>query len=208
MKKVFVTLFAAVVFVFSASAQEFTPGWNLGVMGGVNYLTSNKWHIGQFEHITPNASLYLGYNVAPWLNLRGSVSGPAATFPTNKGKVAGKLNYVQVGFDAVADICNIFNYKEERFFSPYVFLGVAGSYRMAIDNEKAYFGPGVRAGLGFDIRLGNSMKLAIELQDNALNNKFNTLDDNSYYGGDIIHMKRPFKWDDNFAALIGLKFAL
>ena len=32
--------------------------------------------------------------------------------------------------------------------------------------------------------------------------------DNEYYGGNILHWKRPFKWDDVFAALVGLKFDL
>ncbi len=209
MKKVFVTIFAAIALTFAVNAQDFTPGWNLGVMGGINYVTSNRWgNIGRFEHVCPNATIYVGYDVAPWLNLRGSVSGPAGTYPTKGGKVAGKLNYAQVGIDAVADICDIFSYNPDRFFSPYVFLGVAGNYRFSVDNVKSNFGPGVRAGLGFDFRVSEKMKIAIELQDNALSNDFNTLNDNTYFGGNILKWKRPFKWDDNFAALIGVKFAL
>ena len=207
MKKVFVTIFAAIALTFAVNAQDFTPGWNLGVMGGINYVTSNNWGVGHFEHISPDATIYVGYEVAPWLDLRGSVSGPAGTYPAKGGKV-GKLNYAQVGIDAVADICDIFNYNPDRFFSPYVFLGVAGNCRFSVDNVKSNFGPGVRAGLGFDFRISEKMKIAIELQDNALSNDFNTLDDNTYFGGDILHIKRPFKWDDNFAALIGVKFAL
>lgn len=208
MKKVFVTIFAAAVLAFSVSAQDFTPGWNLGVMGGINYVTSNSWTIGKFEHVTPNVSLNMGYDVAPWLNLRGSLSGISGTYPTNKGKVAEKIKYAQLGVDGVVDICDIFSYNPERFFSPYVFLGVAGNYRFKVGNEDAAFCPGVRAGLGFDFRISDGVKIALELQDNGLNNKFNTLDDNTYFGGDILKWKRPFKWDDNFVALIGVKFAL
>ncbi len=207
MKKVIVTIFAAAVLAFSASAQDFTPGWNLGVMGGMNYVTSNSWgNLGRFEHVTPNVSVTMGYDVAPWLNLRGSLSGVSGTYP--KGNDKGKFSYAQLGVDGVVDICDIFNYNPERFFSPYVFLGVAGNYRFKVGNEKAAFCPGVRAGLGFDFRISDGVKIALELQDNGLNNKFNTLDDNDYYGGDILHIKRPFKWDDNFVALVGVKFAL
>ncbi len=206
MKKIFVVVFAAFALAFGAKAQDFTPGWNLGVMGGINYTTSNLWQTEQFSHITPNASLSLGYAVSPWFGLRASVSGPFANYPD--GKNVAKFNYAQIGLDAMIDICNIFNYNDERFFSPYVFLGGAGNYRFAVKNEAGYFGPGVRAGLGFNFRLGEKMSLAIELQDNALNNKFNTKNDNWVFGGNILNWKRPFQWDDNFAALIGLKFNL
>lgn len=207
MKRFIVVLCAALALSFSAKAQDFTPGWDLGVMGGMNYVTSNNWQISKFQHVTPNASLNLAYNVSPWLAFRASVSGAFGTYPI-QGKTIGKFNYAQAGLDAVIDICNLFNYNEERFFSPYIFVGGAGNYRLAVKDVKAYFGPGVRAGLGFDFRVSDKMKVAIELQDNALNNNFNSLDDNTYFGGDILMWKRPFKWDDNFAALIGVKFAL
>ena len=201
MKKVIFSIFAAVVLAFSAGAQDFTPGWNVGVMGGINYVTSNHWkNLGHFEHVTPN------FSVAPWLNLRGSLSGVSGTYPKSGDKE--NFNYAQIGVDGVVDICDIFNYNAERFFSPYVFLGVAGNYRFKAGNADGSFSPGVRAGLGFDFRLSDSIKLAVELHDNALNNDFNTLDDNTYFGGDILKWKRPFKWDDNFVVLIGVKFAL
>ncbi len=206
MKKVFVVVFAAFALAFGAKAQDFTPSWNLGVMGGANYTTSNLWQTSNFSHITPNASINLGYTVSPWFGLRASLSGPIANYP--QGKTAVKFGYAQIGVDAMFDICNMFSYNPERFFSPYIFVGGAGDYRFAGDAFQSYFGPGVRAGLGFNFRLGDKMALAIEFQDNALNNKFNTLDDNKLFGGDILGWKRPFQWDDNFAALIGLKFNL
>ena len=108
----------------------------------------------------------------------------------------------------MVDICNIFGYNPARFFSPYVFLGGAAGYRFPVEQVKGFFAPGVRAGLGFDFRLTDAIKLALEFQDNAQSNKWNTLDDNEFFGGDILHWKRPFRWDDNFAALVGLKFDL
>ncbi len=206
MKKLIVTVCAALTMAFAANAQEtFYPGWYFGVQGGVNYVSSNYWGLGKFQHLNPNASLNLGYDFAPWFGLRGSVSGPFGNFPTN-GTTINKYNYAQFGLDAVVDICNIFKYKETRFLSPYVFLGGAAGYRFQVGTVPASFIPGVRAGLGFNFRLSELVDLSLELQDNALNNKFNTLDDNELFGGDIIGWKRPFKWDDNFAALLGLKF--
>ena len=206
MKKLIVTVCAALTMAFAANAQEtFYPGWYFGVQGGVNYVSSNYWGLGKFQHLNPNASLNLGYDFAPWFGLRGSVSGPFGNFPTN-GTTINKYNYAQFGLDAVVDICNIFKYKETRFLSPYVFLGGAAGYRFQVGSVPASFIPGVRAGLGFNFRLSELVDLSLELQDNALNNKFNTLDDNELFGGDILRWKRPFKWDDNFAALLGLKF--
>ncbi|MCR5547371.1 MAG: OmpA family protein [Bacteroidales bacterium] len=208
MKKLIVILSAAFALAFSAQAQGvFTPGWNLEVMGGANYVTSNNWNIPHFQHITPNASVSLGYDIAPWFGLRGSLSGPVGTYPI-QGKTIGKFGYAQLGVDAMVDICNIFGYNPARFFSPYVFLGGAAGYRFPVEQVKGFFAPGVRAGLGFDFRLTDAIKLALEFQDNAQSNKWNTLDDNEFFGGDILHWKRPFRWDDNFAALLGLKFDL
>ena len=206
MKKIIVVLCAALALSVSASAQDFTPGMKVGVMGGLNYGTSNLWQTSKFSHVSPNASVNLTYEMSPWFGLRASLSGPIGNYPDGKNTV--KFGYAQFGLDAMIDICNLFNYDEERFFSPYLFVGAAGNYRFAVNNKDAYFGPGVRAGLGFDFRVSDTMKVSIELQDNALNNKFNTLDDNKLFGGDILGWKRPFQWDDNFAALIGVKFAL
>ena len=205
MKKVFVVLFSVLFLSLSANAQnEFYPGWYLGVQGGANYTTSNKWSIGHFQHITPNAQLSLGYDFTPVFGIRGNLTGPMANYPV--GAEIGNLTYAQLALDATFDICNIFKYKETRFLSPYVFLGAGANYRLATENADAYFGPAVRGGFGFNFRLSDLIKLSLEFQENALNNKFNTLDDNAIYGGEILNWKRPFKWDDNFAALVGLKF--
>lgn len=208
MKKLVLILSAAFALAFSAQAQGvFTPGWNLEVMGGANYVTSNNWQIGKFKHITPNASFNLGYDIAPWFGLRGGLSGAFGTYPI-QGKTVGKFNYAQLGLDAKFDICNIFNFNAARFFSPYVFLGGIGNYRFAANSQNGKFFAGARAGFGFDFLLTDAIKFAIEFQDNGLSNQWNTLDDNEYYGGNILWIKRPFRWDDNFAALIGLKFDL
>ena len=208
MKKLTLILVSAFALALSAQAQDtFYPGWNLGVQGGANYVSSNEWQIGKFQHITPNGAISLGYDFAPWFGLRASLSGPMGTYPIAH-KTIGKLNYGQLSLDAMFDVCNMFRYKESRFLSPYFFLGGGANYRFPVEQVKSYLGPVVRAGLGLNFRLAEGVHLGLELQDNGLNNQFNTLDDNEIYGGNILWIKRPFKWDDNFAALLGLKFDL
>lgn len=208
MKKLFLIFVAALALAFSAKAQDFNPGWNLSAQGGVNYTSSNLWKIDRWHHFTSDAQIALGYKFSPWFGLRGAWSGPVGSFPNNDGKEMGILHYAQLGLDAMFDIANMFRYNPDRFLSPYVFLGGAGNYRFETTNDKAVFGPAVRAGLGFAIRLDDVARILIELQDNALSNKFNTLDDNEIFAGGVLDWKRPFKWDDNFAALIGLQFDL
>ncbi|MBO4843987.1 MAG: OmpA family protein [Bacteroidales bacterium] len=211
MKRLFVIMIAALALVFSAQAQvksEFNPGWNLTVQGGVNYTSSNRWAIDHWHHFTSNGQVALGYKFSPVFGLRGVWTGPIAAFPTNEGKDMGTMHYLQLGADAVFDLLNIFNYNPTRFISPYAFLGAAGNYRFETTDAKGFFGPAVRAGLGFAFRLDDVAKLVIELNDNALSNKFNTLDDNEIFAADVLNWKRPFKWDDNFSALVGLQFDL
>lgn len=207
MKKVVLIVFAVFALAFSSKAQDtFAPKFSVEVFGGAGYMTSNSWNISSFKHILPNASVNVAYSVKPWLGLRASLSGPTGNFP--KGTEAVNFNYLQLGVDAVVDICNIFGYSDTRFLNPYIFLGTGSNYRFPVEDNAGFMGVVVRAGAGLDFRLSPSVKLALELQDNGLNNKFNTLDDNEYYGGDILHWKRPFKWDDVFTALVGLKFDL
>ncbi|MBO4570715.1 MAG: OmpA family protein [Bacteroidales bacterium] len=205
MKKIFVVLASLFVISFSLRAQEtFYPGWYLGVQGGLNYTSSNEWGISHWKHFNPNASLNLGYDFTPVFGLRGSLSGPRANFPVEKTN--NKFLYGQLGLDATVDICNIFNYNPSRLLSPYVFLGGAAYGRQKVNDVAAHLGVGVRGGAGLNVRLSDLVSFNIELLDNMLGNKFNTKDDNAIFAGGVLNWKRPFKWDDNFAALAGLKF--
>ena len=208
MKKVVLIVFAVFALAFTSKAQDntFTQKFSVEVFGGAGYVTSNNWNISSFKHILPNASVNVAYSVEPWLGFRASLSGPTGNFP--KGSEAVNFTYLQLGVDAVLDICNIFGYSDTRFLNPYIFLGTGTTYRFPVENSTGTFNPVVRAGAGLDFRLSPSVKLSLELQDNGHHNRFNTLDDNEYYGGDILHWKRPFKWDDVFTALVGLKFDL
>ena len=199
MKKLFVILIAALALAFSAKAQDFYPGWNVTVQGGVNYTASDLWKIDDWHHFTSDAQVALGYKFSPWFGLRGAWSGPVGSFPNNDGNEIGIFHYAQLGVDALLDLCNMFNYNPKRFLNPYLFLGGAGNYRFETTDTKGTFGPAVRAGLGFAIRLDDVAKLVLELQDNVLSDKFNTFEDKGIFGT---------TWDDNLAALVGLQFDL
>jgi len=199
MKKLFVIVIAALALAFSAKAQDFYPGWNVTVQGGVNYTASDLWKIDDWHHFTADAQVALGYKFSPWFGLRGAWSGPVGSFPNNDGTEMGIFHYAQLGVDALIDIANLFNYNPTRFLNPYLFLGGAGNYRFETTDTKGSFGPALRAGLGFAIRLDNVAKLVLELQDNVHGDKFNTLVDKGIFGT---------SWDDNLAALVGLQFDL
>ncbi|MBQ3659839.1 MAG: OmpA family protein [Bacteroidales bacterium] len=199
MKRLFVIIIATLALAFSAKAQEFTPGWNLSAQGGVNYTASDLWQIDNLHHFTSDAQIALGYKFSAWFGLRGAWNGPVGSFPNNEGTEMGIMHYAQLGLDAMFDIANLFNYNPTRFLSPYLFLGGAGNYRFETTNDKAVFGPAIRAGLGFAIRLDDVARILLEVHDNALSNKFNTFDDKGLFGT---------SWDDNLAALIGLQFDL
>ena len=205
--------------------KAFYPGWYLGIQGGVLYTSSDEWAYGgwrKLEHLNiPNISLNVGYDFTPVFGLRGSISGPFGNFPGPDHWSIHKFNYGQAVVDATFDICSIFRENAKRLLNPYLFVGAGAFYRFGVEGKDGFFGPVVRLGGGLDIRLSELVDLTLELQDNGMHNKFNTLteldkgtdwgteyhgDDGLYYGGEVLHIKKPFRWDDNVAALIGIKF--
>ncbi len=216
--------------------KAFYPGWYLGIQGGVVYTTSNEWAYAAWDKLkhlnVPNVSLNVGYDFTPVFGLRGSLSGPFGNYPSENHWDINRYCYGQLVVDATFDICSIFRENAKRLLNPYLFVGGGAFYRFAVNGKDAFFGPVVRLGGGLDIRLSELVDLTLELQDNGMHNKFNTLteldrgphvgteeqnkywsseyhgDDGLYYGGEILKIKKPFRWDDNVAALIGLKFNL
>ena len=204
MKKLIIILTAALALSIGASAQSsdsFHPEWKISALGGANYVSSDGWTIGFEKGISPNFQVGVEYYFLPWLGARVTGSGIMGKYPTNpyqEHQFSGSFNYAMIGADAVFDLLNIGEYKS-RLMSPYVFLGGAAASRFKTGMEESAFGPAFRAGLGVNLRLGEAVKLVLELQSNALGNQFNTLDDNGVFGAGL---------DDCFAALAGLQFGL
>ena len=207
--------------------KAFYPGWYFGVQGGIVYTSSDEWAYGgwdKLKHLNiPNVSLDLGYQFTPVFGLRGSLSGPFGNYPSANHWDINRFAYGQLAVDATFDILNIFRHREKRIISPYVFVGAGAFYRFPVNGKAGFFGPMGRLGGGLEFRLSELVDLTLELQDNGMHNKFNTLteldkgtdwgteyhgDDGQFYGGEILHIEKPFRWDDNVAALIGLKFNL
>lgn len=199
MKKVF-AIIAAALLTLSASAQDvFYPGFYLGAQAGVNYTTSNQWGLKPLEHLNyPNIQLTAGYDITPVFGLRLALSGLYGNYPTPvDNTIVGVFNYAQAALDATFDICNIFRYRSNRLLNPYIFLGAGGNYRFAANDQPNLLGVAIRGGAGFDIRLNDLIDLTLECQDNNMFDKFNTLADREGQG---------YPFDQNIAALIGLKF--
>lgn len=205
----------------------FHPGWYVGVQAGAVYTSSNEWGYAgwdKLKHLNlPNLAVFAGYDFTPVFGVRGSLSGPFGNYPGPEHMSIHRFGYVQLAGDAMFDICNMFRYNPTRVVNPYVFAGLGANLRFAVEGKKAFFGPLFRLGGGLDFRLNELVSLSLELQDNMLHNKFNTLtaadkgtdhyteyhgDDGLYYGGEVLKIKKPFRWDDNVAALVGVKVNL
>ena len=205
MKKLVVILTALLGLASSASAQSsdtFYPGWKMSALGGVNYVSSDGWTVGFIDQVSPAFQVGLEYDFLPWLGLRFTGSGMTGKYPTNpfnEHQYTAVFNYGQVGADAMFDFSNMASYKYARVVNPYGFVGAGANYRFKTGSSEQYTGPAFRVGFGFNLRLSNTLKLALEGQYNALGNTFNTLDDNNILGGLM---------DDNILALLGLQFDL
>lgn len=199
---------------FSASAQEFTPGWYLQLRGGVGEtIGETAWQ----DLLSPAADLSIGYQFTPVFGLRGDVlawQGKGAQSGINAATEVYKFNFAQAALDATFDICNIFNTNVNRALSPYVYAGIGANARFGNDEAQAIaakgasfeylwdgtkLSPAGRAGAGFDIRLSDAVKLNIEAGVNALSDKFNSKKNNDANGLDM---------DFQYTGLVGIKIAL
>lgn len=227
MKKIFAIISSALLLGAAANAQEtFYPGWNFGIQAGVNYTAGNAAFKDLLTY--PTIALNAGYEFTPWFGLRGNLSGWQAKACTNASLYSDfnvdyllgsneffKLNYVQLAADAMFDICNIFKYKSTRFCSPYLFLGVGFNFRfnnggkdiIPADYPWYWSNPTfafmVRGGVGANFRISDAVKISLEVVDNVLPNKFNSVCDNNVrikLDGIQRHA------DQNISALLGVKF--
>ena len=215
MKKAILILASALMMGIGVSAQEFNPHWYLQLRGGAaETIGETKFQ----DLISPAADLALGYQFSPVFGLRGDVMGwqaKGAQNGLNGATELYKFNFAQAALDATFDICNLFNVNVDRVLNPYAYLGIGAN--MAFNNDEAQalankgakfqylwdgkkFSPAGRAGLGFDIRLSDAIKLNLEAGVNALSDQFNSKKNER--AGKLPDM------DYQYTALLGLKIAL
>lgn len=215
MKKAILILASALMMGITVSAQEFNPHAYLQLRGGVaETIGETKFT----DLLSPAADLSFGYQFSPVFGLRLNAMGWQAkgAMSAMEGKTElYKFMHAQGSLDAVFDLCSIFNENLDRFLSPYAYLGVGANARFKNDEAQALaqkgasfqylwdgvkFSPAGRAGLGFDIRLSDAIKLNLEAGVNALSDKFNSKKNER--AGKLPDM------DYQYTALLGLKFAL
>ena len=216
MKLKSLTLFLAVVLgaqvAFAQQSKsdptvEFNPHWFGQIQGGAAYTVGET---AFKDLISPAAALSLGYQFNPTLGLRFGASGWQAKGNVLYPKEVYSFNYLQGNVDLILNLANLIGYDHARVFSPYALIGGGAAYGFnnGANNVKGvtpaeYFGylwkdkvitPVGRFGLGFDIRLSERVALNLEVNGNALSDRFNS--------------KKAGNPDFQYNALAGLKFAL
>ena len=183
MKKVFLIVATLLALSFTSRAQEFEPGWNFQLKGGVDFCIGES--LDFFKLMSPTASLSAGYKFTPVFGVRGDLSGWQT-----KVMQAGfeKFNFMQLSADAVIDLIQLFSdtYKP-RVFNMYFLAGVGANYRFNNDNVAAAMaaGPHVwdgsvigaagRLGGGIDIFVSKALAINLEAVTNVVPDDFNSV---------------------------------
>ena len=188
----------------SDPSVEFNPHWYGQIQGGAAYTIGET----TFKNlISPAGALSLGYQFNPTLGVRFNAAGFQGKGAVVSPLEVYKFNYLQGAFDLTLNLAQLFGYKHDRVFNPFVFIGGGaalgfrnGANNVTKTNPKEYFAllwtgkmitPVARVGLGADFRLSDAVALTLEVNDNILSDKFNS--------------KKVGHPDFQFNALAGLK---
>ena len=188
----------------SDPSVEFNPHWYGQIQGGAAYTIGET----AFKNlISPAGALSLGYQFNPTLGVRFNAAGFQGKGAVVSPLEVYKFNYLQGAFDLTLNLAQLFGYKHDRVFNPFVFIGGGaafgfnnGANKVTKTNPKEYFAllweknmitPVARVGLGADFRLSDVVALTLEVNDNVLSDKFNS--------------KKVGHPDFQFNALAGLK---
>ena len=188
----------------SDPSVEFNPHWYGQIQGGAAYTIGET----AFKNlISPAGALSLGYQFNPTLGVRFNAAGFQGKGAVVSPLEVYKFNYLQGAFDLTLNLAQLFGYKHDRVFNPFVFIGGGaafgfnnGANKVTKTNPKEYFAllweknmitPVARVGLGADFRLSDAVALTLEVNDNVLSDKFNS--------------KKVGHPDFQFNALAGLK---
>lgn len=186
---------------------EFRPHWYVQANGGVGYTIGETRFM---DLLSPAASFNVGYQFTPIFSLRAGGSGwegrggfPRALFNSYN------FNYIQGNVDALFNLSNLFgSYRHDRTWNWYAFAGLGVNYAFnnsgAVSMSKRYvmqylwydrlLSPITRAGAGLDLRITDYISLNIEVNANALTDRFNS--------------KKAGNLDWQFNALAGLRINL
>ena len=188
----------------SDPSVEFNPHWYGQIQGGAAYTIGET----AFKNlISPAGALSLGYQFNPTLGVRFNAAGFQGKGAVVSPLEVYKFNYLQGAFDLTLNLAQLFGYKHDRVFNPFVFIGGGaafgfnnGATKVTKTSPKEYFAllweknmitPVARVGLGADFRLSDAVALTLEVNDNVLSDKFNS--------------KKVGHPDFHFNALAGLK---
>ena len=188
----------------SDPSVEFNPHWYGQIQGGAAYTIGET----AFKNlISPAGALSLGYQFNPTLGVRFNAAGFQGKGAVVSPLEVYKFNYLQGAFDLTLNLAQLFGYKHDRVFNPFLFIGGGaafgfnnGANNVTKTNPKEYFAllweknmitPVARVGLGADFRLSDAVALTLEVNDNVLSDKFNS--------------KKVGHPDFQFNALAGLK---
>ena len=182
---------------------EFNPHWYGQIQGGVAHTVGETVFK---DLLSPAGALSLGYQFNPTLGLRVGASGWQAKGNSLPLEVY-KFNFLQGNVDLTFHLANLFGYNHKRVLDPYALIGggAAFGFKNGANDVKAvkpaeYFGylwnkklisPVGRVGVGFDIRLSESVALNLEVNGNVLSDHFNS--------------KKAGNPDYQYNALAGLK---
>ncbi len=186
--------------------EVFNPHWFIQPQVGAAYT------IGETKFadlISPAAAISAGYRFTPAFGLRVGVSGWQARGSWVAPRHDYKFNYLQGNVDAMLSFTNLFcGFNPDRVLDFYGFIGAGAALgfhnkeAVALANagcgfEKLWTGkklfPAGRAGLGLDINLSRSFALNVEVNANALPDKFNS--------------KKGSKADWQYNALVGVTYS-
>ncbi len=186
--------------------EVFNPHWFIQPQIGAAYT------IGETKFadlISPAAALSAGYRFTPSFGLRVGVSGWQARGSWVAPRHDYKFNYLQGNVDAMLSFTNLFcGFNPSRVLDVYGFIGVGGALgfhnneavalaAVGCGFEKLWTGkklfPAGRAGLGLDINLSRSFAINLEVNANALPDKFNS--------------KKGSKADWQYNALVGVTYS-
>lgn len=190
----------------STATEVFNPHWFMQPQIGASY-TLGETSFGDL--VSPAAALSVGYRFTPAFGLRAGVSGWQARGSWVAPRHDYKYNYLQGNIDAMLSLTNLAcGFNPSRTLDLYAFLGIGGAVGFhngeAVDLSKAGCGfeklwtgkkffPAGRGGIGLDINVSRTVAINIEVNANALPDKFNS--------------KNGSKADWQFNALAGITYS-